>query len=234
MTQSHRPGNQEPDGPGTDTDFNAMLATAHKAADLARAAILPHFRQPIHVENKASNTGFDPVTAADQAAERAIRNEIEARWPDHGLIGEEYGETRTHAHYRWVIDPIDGTRSFIIGSPLWGTLIGVLDGDTPKEGDGSTGTTLRYRCAQCNDAPHKFQIKFLQGWFPLVGGHVLRGIRAKLGTMNAPSKQARSRHNWPVETNKCRFREKRGRPMKNGPSLGRKRHGEETRRQPDG
>jgi len=74
------------------------------------------------------------VTAADRAAERAIRKAIRARFPDHGIVGEEYGSIAGNGPFRWVIDPIDGTRTFIIGSPLWGTLIGLMDGPNPVLG----------------------------------------------------------------------------------------------------
>lgn len=114
--------------------FKTLLAFAHELADGSGPAILPHFRRPIRVDNKAGDGRFDPVTAADKAAERRIAKAIAARWPDHGLIGEEYGVVNAGAHYRWVVDPIDGTRAFVMGSPLWGTLIGLLEGDTPQLG----------------------------------------------------------------------------------------------------
>ena len=108
--------------------FATLLAFAHELADVSADVIRPQFRRPIAVSNKAGKGGYDPVTAADQAAERAIRRAVKARWPEHGLIGEEMGSEREDARYRWVIDPIDGTRAFIMGSPMWGTLIGLLDG----------------------------------------------------------------------------------------------------------
>lgn len=108
-----------------------LLGFAHELADLARAAILPHFRTPMAVENKASGGAFDPVTAADRGAEAAISRAIQARFPDHGLIGEEHGSHNPAARLTWVVDPIDGTRAFITGSPLWGTLIGLLDRGEP-------------------------------------------------------------------------------------------------------
>jgi histidinol phosphatase-like enzyme (inositol monophosphatase family) len=103
-------------------------------ADLSAAAILPNFRKQLAVSNKAGPGAFDPVTAADRAAEKAIRKAILARFPDHGIVGEEYGTVAGAGRYRWVIDPIDGTRTFITGSPLWGTLIGLMDGPTPVLG----------------------------------------------------------------------------------------------------
>lgn len=106
--------------PGTDLD--ALRAFANQLADAARVAILPHFRTGGAVENKAQR-GYDPVTEADRGAERAIRALIAARYPDHGVIGEEFPETPSASGWRWVLDPVDGTRAFISGLPLWGTLI---------------------------------------------------------------------------------------------------------------
>jgi len=108
--------------------FKALLDFAHELADISGGTIRPYFRKPFSISNKAED-GFDPVTAADQAAERAIGRAIAKRWPDHGMIGEEFGTARNESRLRWVVDPIDGTRSFIMGSPLWGTLIGLLDGE---------------------------------------------------------------------------------------------------------
>jgi myo-inositol-1(or 4)-monophosphatase len=113
---------------------NTHLEFAHVLADISAAAILPYFRKPLTVKNKAGSSGYDPVTAADRAAERAIRKAVVQRFPDHGLIGEEYGAVSGSGRYQWLIDPIDGTRAFIAGSPLWGTLIGLLDHGRPVLG----------------------------------------------------------------------------------------------------
>lgn len=104
----------------------ALLETAHLLADVSGKAILPKFRRPIAVENKAGVNDFDPVTEADKAAERVIRRVLRERHPEHGVLGEEYGRIEGTEPYTWVIDPIDGTKAFITGAPLWGTLIGVL------------------------------------------------------------------------------------------------------------
>ena len=99
-----------------------------KLAEVAAAQTMPRFRQPGAVSNKLSG-GFDPVTEADREAEQAIRAEIRRQFPDHGIIGEEFGAENSTSRYLWVIDPIDGTRSFISGVPLWGTLVGLtVDG----------------------------------------------------------------------------------------------------------
>lgn len=114
--------------------FKDLLALAHDLADRSGDVIRPQFRRPIAVANKAGANAFDPVTKADQGAERAIARLIRARAPEHGLIGEEYGSVRPDAAFQWVIDPIDGTRSFITGSPMWGTLIGLLHDGAPVLG----------------------------------------------------------------------------------------------------
>ena len=87
--------------------------------------ILPLFRVENGLEDKGGPGAFDPVTAADRGAEAAIRALIERHWPSHGVIGEEYGEDRPDAEFVWVLDPIDGTRAFIAGLPVWTTLIGL-------------------------------------------------------------------------------------------------------------
>ena len=100
---------------------------------VAADAILPLFRADHGLENKLAG-GFDPVTEADKAAERAIRARIAERYPDHGVIGEEYGEDRPDSDFVWVLDPIDGTRAFIAGLPLWTTLIGLRHEGVPVLG----------------------------------------------------------------------------------------------------
>jgi len=109
--------------------IQSLLATAHRAADAASIPTMRHFRQPIDVENKLSSGQFDPVTVADKAAETAIKEVVLNEFPDHGFFGEE-SEQRIHLDAPlWIVDPIDGTRAFITGMPLWGTLISVYDGD---------------------------------------------------------------------------------------------------------
>ncbi|WP_428426227.1 histidinol-phosphatase [Pararhizobium sp.] len=95
-----------------------------RLADAAKAQTLPRFRTGISVANKEA-AGFDPVTEGDRAAETAIRALIEAHFHEHGILGEEFGNVRLDHDYVWVIDPIDGTRAFISGLPVWGTLIGL-------------------------------------------------------------------------------------------------------------
>ena len=100
--------------------IEGFLTLAGELADAAGAAIRPYFRTSLRIEDKADLT---PVTVADRAAEAAMRRLIEARFPEHGIIGEEYGRVRETAEFVWVLDPIDGTKSFISGVPLFGTLI---------------------------------------------------------------------------------------------------------------
>lgn len=102
-----------------------LVATLHDLSDVAGPAILPFFRSPLTVDNKAAETGFDPVTEADRAAERAIVACLSERFPDHAILGEEFGRQGGSSDLEWVIDPIDGTRAFICGAPTWGTLIGL-------------------------------------------------------------------------------------------------------------
>jgi histidinol-phosphatase len=98
------------------------LAFAHDACDAADLIALAHFRRDIDIERKPDRSF---VTVADQGIEREIRSRIAATWPDHGLVGEEYGEHAGDAPTRWFIDPIDGTHNFIRGVPLFGTLLAV-------------------------------------------------------------------------------------------------------------
>ena len=105
--------------------------------DLAQAsgeAILPFFRSHLGAEDKSRGGAFDPVTEADRAAETIMRRMIEDAFPAHGIIGEEFGSKNETAEYVWVLDPIDGTKSFISGLPVWGTLIGLQHGGRPCYG----------------------------------------------------------------------------------------------------
>ncbi len=178
----------------------ALLDIAHRLADRAGAAILPFFRKGLAAENKAK-TGYDPVTAADMAAERVIRKILAEACPDHGIIGEELGETSGDGRYTWVIDPIDGTRAFLTGYPLWGVLIGLKEGDevvlglmdqpftgerfwgTPKGafmriGDGKAQKIKSRACKSLSDAvlastaPEMFKTREEKSGFTAVSGAV--------------------------------------------------------------
>ncbi|BAQ18547.1 histidinol-phosphatase [Methyloceanibacter caenitepidi] len=114
-------------------DFQSYIATAHALAERAGEVILPHFRTNLAVDDKGA-AGFDPVTAADRDAEAAIREILSETHPGHGVVGEEFADTQADAEFCWIIDPIDGTRAFIMGQPLWGTLIGLTAHGAPVLG----------------------------------------------------------------------------------------------------
>jgi histidinol phosphatase-like enzyme (inositol monophosphatase family) len=107
------------------------LALAHELADAAGKAQRRYFRTPVSVETKADES---PVTIADREAEEAMRDLIRRRFPGHGIWGEEFGPSGLDAEFVWVLDPIDGTKSFITGRPLFGTLIALLHGGMPVLG----------------------------------------------------------------------------------------------------
>ena len=109
-------------------ELDAHLALAVDLAEAAGAAIRPYFRRPLAVDDKPD---LSPVTIADRAAEMAMRRLIAERFPEHGIIGEECGREREEAEFVWVLDPIDGTKSFISGVPLFGTLIALAHRGRP-------------------------------------------------------------------------------------------------------
>jgi myo-inositol-1(or 4)-monophosphatase len=112
-------------------DFSAFIG---RLATSAGETILPFFRTSLLVDNKSAAQDFDPVTEADRAAEAVMRRLIKANFPQHGIVGEEFGNEREGADYVWVLDPIDGTKSFISGFPIWGTLIALLHKGVPVFG----------------------------------------------------------------------------------------------------
>ena len=140
-------------------DLDAFLAFALRLADVAGEVIRPYFRKPLAVSDKADLT---PVTVADRLAEEAMRALIEGHFPDHGILGEEFGRVREDAELIWTLDPIDGTKSFISGVPLFGTLIaltqrgrpilGVIDQPISRErwaGAAGRPTTLNGALIRC-------------------------------------------------------------------------------------
>ena len=152
-------------------DFAAFV---NELATVSGETILPFFRTALSVEDKGGPFGFDPVTAADHAAETAMRTLIRRAFPEHGIVGEELGPERPDAEYVWVLDPIDGTKSFIAGMPAWGTLIaltrlgapvfGMMNQPFTRERFSGDGVAAHYRgpagerdlrvrpCAQLSDA----------------------------------------------------------------------------------
>jgi myo-inositol-1(or 4)-monophosphatase len=115
------------------SDLAELRAFAESLAELARAETLPRFRSGLVADNKWDH-GFDPVTDGEREAERVIRAAIEARFPEHGILGEELGTKQTDSPWRWVLDPVDGTRAFICGVPTWATLIGLEKDGEPVIG----------------------------------------------------------------------------------------------------
>ena len=109
-----------------DPSHSTLLDFALDAAWQAGRITLAHFQTGVKFERKSDNS---PVTAADRQAEQKIRQLITSSWPDHGVVGEEYGQTKSKSRFTWIIDPIDGTKSFISGVPLFSNLIALLDGE---------------------------------------------------------------------------------------------------------
>ena len=112
------------------TEFTGFALTL---AEAAASQILPHFRQNTPVAVK-EHEHWDPVTEGDKAGERAIRYLIEKHYPTHGIIGEEYGEKKGASGLTWIVDPVDGTRAFVIGLPTWATLIALYEDGEPRIG----------------------------------------------------------------------------------------------------
>jgi histidinol phosphatase-like enzyme (inositol monophosphatase family) len=110
-------------------DVEAAMRFAQELVQQAGLIALQHFRQPLDVANKLGDGRFDPVTVADREVERFLSEGIRARYPDHGIVGEEHGTLAGASPWSWIIDPIDGTRAFISGVPAWGTLLGLRHGE---------------------------------------------------------------------------------------------------------
>lgn len=110
-------------------DTETALSLAGRLADTARVAAMAHFRTQTIVDGKTGDTGagFDPVTAADRNAETAIRDLLAEERPQDGILGEEFGETPSRSGWTWTLDPVDGTRAFVAGLPVWTTLIALSD-----------------------------------------------------------------------------------------------------------
>lgn len=114
-----------------DIALDAVLAPAADLARLMGDAALAYYRSQLSVETKADGS---PVTAADRAAEQTAREWVQRHFPNDGILGEEFGEERIGARRRWIIDPIDGTKSFVRGAPLWGSLVALCEGETVLAG----------------------------------------------------------------------------------------------------
>jgi histidinol phosphatase-like enzyme (inositol monophosphatase family) len=117
------------DSTAASTFAKSLVPFAQRLADAARAATLPHFRSAASLADNKATTGYDPVTEADRSAERAMRALIDAERPDDGIEGEEYGSKAGRSGLVWHLDPVDGTRAFVAGLPVWTTLIGLAQDD---------------------------------------------------------------------------------------------------------
>jgi histidinol phosphatase-like enzyme (inositol monophosphatase family) len=116
------------------SDADDLMATAAEMADVARLATLQHFRSTdLHADTKEV-ARFDPVTVADRQSEQAMRAVLARRRPQDGILGEEFGTTTGTSGLTWVLDPIDGTRGYLAGTPTWGVLISVADATGPLYG----------------------------------------------------------------------------------------------------
>ncbi len=156
----------------TAVDFAAFV---DRLAQVSGDVILPFFRIAIGAEDKSRGGIFDPVTEADRGAEAAMRRLIGQTFPSHGVIGEEYGEDRPDAEYVWVLDPIDGTKGFISGLPMWGTLIGLMHRGRPAYGmmsqpftreryfgDGNRARLRSLAMTRRDDAPAEWALRTLR------------------------------------------------------------------------
>lgn len=140
----------------TPAEVKSQIAVVADLMAPAAEIALRWFRTPLDVANKAGEGWFDPVTRADHEVEAFLRSELERRFPEHRILGEESGEGGGGGPLRWVIDPIDGTRAFVSGNPLWGIMVGLDDGaralggvvHIPYLGEtfAGTGTAAWMRC----------------------------------------------------------------------------------------
>ena len=143
--------------PLADSERAELLEFAVGLAIKAGEATLPYFRASVQIDNKLGDGGFDPVTEADRAAERVIRDMVGKRFPTHGLFGEEFGYQPGQG-LTWVIDPVDGTRAFMTGMLHWGVLLALFDGQRPvlgvmyqpftREIFCGDGRSAEYRCGE--------------------------------------------------------------------------------------
>lgn len=115
-------------------DLESLRSFGCCLLDEAGAIALKYFRRHLPVENKKKDGNFDPVTQADREVELFIRERITSAFPDHGIIGEEFGSVNTDSSSRWIIDPIDGTRAFMSGMTGWGILLGLIENNQPTLG----------------------------------------------------------------------------------------------------
>lgn len=161
-----------------------LLTVALELADVAGAAVLPHFRKAGLAIDTKGGSGFDPVTEADRAAEMAMRAHLARRRPEDAILGEEVGATPGISGLTWVLDPVDGTRAFLSGTPTWGILIALSDDSGPRLGvidqpwtgerfvgtpDGAWSDGPRGRQPMTARAPRPLSEAILFSTFPEIG-----------------------------------------------------------------
>ncbi len=113
------------------SDYKAYSKFIENLAKKLTKFYYSNLDKPFKVSNKLRGKGYDPVTSADKAFERFIRSEIKKNFPDHQVVGEEFGHKKSKSDFKWVLDPIDGTRSFVIGNPSWSNLVSLNYKDEP-------------------------------------------------------------------------------------------------------
>ena len=113
------------------SDYKAYSKFIENLAKKLTKFYYSNLDKPFKVSNKLRGKGYDPVTSADKAFERFIRSEIKKKFPDHQVVGEEFGHKKSKSDFKWVLDPIDGTRSFVIGNPSWSNLVSLNYKDEP-------------------------------------------------------------------------------------------------------
>ena len=113
----------------TKEEKTALVEFATNIARESGEIAMKYFRSDLEVSDKGDKTKFDPLTRADTEIEAFLREKIQEAYPDHGIIGEEAGVSEGRGQFKWLIDPIDGTRGFVAGSPMWGTLLGCMEGE---------------------------------------------------------------------------------------------------------
>ncbi len=120
----------------SETEIKLYSDFLNELANAAASVSLKYFKKQIDIENKGPKLGsdFDPVTIADKNTEKAIRELIRTRFPDHNILGEEEAEEQKDSKYTWIIDPIDGTKAYITGVPTWGTLVSLHNSEKPIYG----------------------------------------------------------------------------------------------------
>lgn len=157
-----------------------FIEFAGRAADAVRPIVMQHFRTAVTIEAKADAS---PVTIADREAERCIRDMIKAEFPDHGIIGEEFGAQNADAEYVWVLDPIDGTAGYVTGKPLFGTLIALSQNkkpivgiiDAPALGERWVGATGRATTLNSNEATTRDCAKLSDAWLYATDSAMFKG-----------------------------------------------------------